>query len=62
VRGLFVTASDTARGRELLPKNRRDAMTPEPLPGYVWLDSKPRRLHVWAAHLEFRNDPEESSA
>ncbi len=34
-----------------------DAMTPEPLPGYVWLDSKARRLHVWAGHLEFRDDP-----
>jgi hypothetical protein len=29
-------------------------MRPEPLPGYVWLDARPRRLHVWAEHLEFR--------
>jgi hypothetical protein len=31
-----------------------EAMQPEPLLGYVWLDSKPQRLHVWAEHLEFR--------
>jgi hypothetical protein len=32
-------------------------MNPEPLPAYVWVYAKPRRLHVWAAHLEFRDDP-----
>jgi hypothetical protein len=25
-----------------------EAMQLEPLPGYVWLDARPRRLHVWA--------------
>jgi hypothetical protein len=30
-------------------------MNPEPLPGYVWLDTSGRRTHVWAAHLEFRD-------
>ena len=34
-------------------------MKPEPLPGYVWLDTRMRRLHVWADHLEFREDPED---
>jgi hypothetical protein len=24
------------------------------LPGYVWLDTPGRAIHVWAAHLEFR--------
>lgn len=33
-----------------------EAMQPEPLPGYVWLDSKPRRLHVWAEQLEFKEE------
>jgi hypothetical protein len=33
------------------------AMRPEALPGYVWLDSSPKRLHVWTAHLEFRDEP-----
>jgi hypothetical protein len=44
--------------REWVPVLHRneDAMTPEPLPGYVRLDSKPRRVHVWAEHLEFRDD------
>jgi hypothetical protein len=32
-------------------------MTPEALPGYVWLDSKPRRVHVWPGHLGFRDAP-----
>jgi hypothetical protein len=32
-----------------------EAMRPEPLPGYVRLDSRPKRLHVRAAHLEFRD-------
>jgi hypothetical protein len=31
--------------------------------GYVLLDARPDRpLRVWAEHLEFRTDPEESSA
>ncbi len=37
-------------------------MHPEPLPGYVWLDTRRKRLHVWAAHLEFQANPEEPSA
>jgi hypothetical protein len=31
------------------------AMSPEPLPGYVWLDAPGRPLHVPLAHLEFRD-------
>jgi hypothetical protein len=30
-------------------------MNPEPLPGYIWLDTRGRRTHVWAAHLELRD-------
>ena len=33
-----------------------EARNPKPLPGYVWLDAKPRRMHVWADHLEFRDE------
>ena len=33
-----------------------EAMKPEPLEGYIWLDTPGRALHVWAAHLEFRDD------
>jgi hypothetical protein len=29
----------------------------EPLPGYVWLDTPGKVLHVEAARLEFRDDP-----
>jgi hypothetical protein len=29
-------------------------MNPEPLPGYVWLDTLGKVLHVRAAALEFR--------
>ena len=32
-------------------------MRPEPLPGYVWLDTPGKVLHVEEARLEFRNDP-----
>jgi hypothetical protein len=32
-----------------------EAMNPEPLPGYIWLDTRGRRTHVWAAHLELRD-------
>ena len=38
-------------------ERNEEAMRPEPLPGYVWLDTRGRRTHVWAAHLELRNDP-----
>ena len=27
----------------------------EKLPGYVWLDTRGKRTHVWVAHLEFRD-------
>ncbi|CAN5872591.1 hypothetical protein BH24GEM1_BH24GEM1_15620 [soil metagenome] len=40
----------------MLERNE-EAMRPGPLPGYVWLDTRGRRTHVWAAHLELRNDP-----
>ena len=30
-------------------------MRPEPLPGYVWLDTRGKVLHVRAAHLEFQD-------
>jgi hypothetical protein len=33
-------------------------MNLEPLPGYISLDAKPRRLHVSAEHLEFRDELE----
>jgi hypothetical protein len=32
-------------------------LNPEPLPGYVWLASPGKPLHVWADHLEFCTDP-----
>jgi hypothetical protein len=32
-------------------------MNPEALAGYVWLDTSKKRMHVWAASLEFRNHP-----
>jgi hypothetical protein len=38
-------------------ERNEEAIRPEPLPGYVWLESAPpqnKRSHVWAAHLEFR--------
>jgi hypothetical protein len=31
-------------------------MYPDAKPGYVWLDVRGRRLHVWAEHLEFKED------
>jgi hypothetical protein len=34
-----------------------EAMRPEPLPGYVWLDAPGKVLHVEADRLEFRDDP-----
>jgi hypothetical protein len=32
-----------------------EAMKPEPLPGYVWLDTPGKVLHVSAVALEFRD-------
>jgi hypothetical protein len=37
--------------------NPQETMRPGPLPGYVWLDTRGKRMHVWAAALEFQNDP-----
>jgi hypothetical protein len=34
-------------------------MTPEPLPGYVWLDTPGKALHAEERHLEFTDDPPE---
>ena len=31
-----------------------EALNPDPLPGYVWLDTPGKVLHVPAAALEFR--------
>ena len=36
-------------------ERNEEAMNPEPLPGYVWLDTRGKRTHVWVAHLEFRD-------
>jgi hypothetical protein len=38
-------------------ERNEEAMRPEPLPDYVWLDTPGKRTHVWTASLEFRNDP-----
>ena len=38
----------------MLERNE-DAMRPEPLPAYVWLDTRGKRTHVWAEHLETRD-------
>jgi hypothetical protein len=35
---------------------RPQRLPPEPLTGYVWLDTQGKRLHVWAEHLEFREE------
>jgi hypothetical protein len=34
-----------------------EAIPPEPLPGYRWLDTPGKALHVEAARLEFGEDP-----
>jgi hypothetical protein len=33
-----------------------EAMKPDPLPGYVWLDTPEKVLHVEASRLQFRQD------
>jgi hypothetical protein len=38
-------------------ERNEEAMQPEPLPGYVWLDTSGKVLHVQAARLEFRIEP-----
>ncbi len=38
-------------------KRNPEAMNPDPLPGYVWLDTTDKVLHVPAAALEFRASP-----
>ena len=40
----------------VLERNPDAILHPEPLPGYVWLDTPGKVLHVEAAHLEFRED------
>lgn len=37
-----------------------EAINPEPLRGYVWLGG-PKPLHVWAAHLEFRDGSDDGA-
>ena len=34
-----------------------EAMNPEPLPNYVWLDTPGKVLHTDERHLEFTDDP-----
>jgi hypothetical protein len=54
--------------REWTPvlERNEEAIRPEPLPGYVWLEAAPppqnRRFHAWADHLEFETEPEELAA
>ncbi len=38
-------------------ERNEEAMNPEPLPGYVLLDTAGKVLHVEASRLEFRTDP-----
>jgi hypothetical protein len=38
-------------------KRNEEAMHPDPLPGYVWLDTSGKVLHVEAVRLEFRENP-----
>jgi hypothetical protein len=44
--------------REWTPvlERNEEAIRPEPLPGYVWLEAAPpqnKRFHAWAAHWNF---------
>lgn len=36
---------------------RNPEANPDPLPGYVWLDTPGKVLHVESARFEFRSDP-----
>jgi hypothetical protein len=38
-------------------ERNEEAMKPEPLPGYVWLDTPGKLLHVLAGWLEFSDSP-----
>jgi hypothetical protein len=38
-------------------ERNEEAMKPEPLPGYVWLDTPGKLLHVLAVWLEFSDSP-----
>jgi hypothetical protein len=38
-------------------ERNEEAMRPEPLPGYVWLDMPGKVLHVEVARLEFTDEP-----
>ena len=55
------TKADAARPNRVASIDRQrwarneDARRPEPLPGYVWLDTRGKRTHVWAEHLEIRD-------
>jgi hypothetical protein len=37
-------------------ERNEEAMNPKPLPGYLWLDTRRKRTHVWAAHLELTDE------
>ena len=39
----------------LVLERNEHAIRPEPVPGYVWLDTRGKRTHVWAEHLEIRD-------
>jgi hypothetical protein len=45
------------RGWVLVLDRNEDAMTPEPLPGYVWLDLPGKVLHAPEHELEFTDEP-----
>ncbi len=41
----------------MLERNPEAILNPEPLPGYVWLATPGKVLHVRAGDLEFRDEP-----
>ena len=41
----------------VLERNPGAILNPEPLPGYVWLDTPGKVLHVQVSALEFSSDP-----
>ena len=46
--------------RRVLGRNP-EAMSPDPLPGYVWLEMPGKVLHTDERHLEFRYEPPEGT-
>jgi hypothetical protein len=40
-----------------VPERNPEAMNPDPLPGYVWLELPGKVLHAPAYHLEFQEPP-----